>query len=241
MSLVHDGCFDRWPEDKCYIYDYNIDFEQTATMFQILDNIARNRDYDTTCIQEVRTFLCNYVYPKCDPVTGNYQGICTQDCIDIVLNETCNREFGDLEFFASTTDVLTFSRQCNNTLIFLEQFMPDFVYNPDDCFNISGKPWYFASICEPTLLLLALLTTYIIMVYIVVLSLCRYCTKCHKFRYIRTSNHGSNSNCQSGNNTYFLWCRCFVNTCCSTPADVHFHEDKTQKGYAALIVSDEKS
>ena len=140
MSLIHDGCFDRWPEGKCYIYNYNIDFEQTATMLQILDNVARNRDYDTACIQDVRTFVCNYVYPKCDPVTGNYQGICTGDCIDFILNEACDRELGDLEFFASTSEVFTFSRQCNNTLIFLEQFMPDFVYDPNDCFNISGKP-----------------------------------------------------------------------------------------------------
>ena len=140
LTLLHDRCLDYFPHDKCYIYNYGIDFAQTDLVLTILDRTSDSARYSPACSEFVRAYVCNYVYPKCDPATGNPEGVCTGDCITYVLNDDCRVEFTDLENVA-TTGGFTFLRQCNNTLIFVEQFIPDFVYNPNECINISGETY----------------------------------------------------------------------------------------------------
>jgi len=140
LALLHERCLDYLPDGKCYIYDYGIDFAQTDRVLSILDRSAQNSDYIPACIEFVRAYICNYIYPKCNPATGNYEGVCRGDCITYVLNDACSEPFNALATVAQTVpDGIPFSHQCNNTLNYLDQFISDFVYNPDECFNISGE------------------------------------------------------------------------------------------------------
>ena len=140
LTLLHHTCLDYLPDGKCYIYNYGIDFAQIDLVLTLLDGTALNGGYQPACIEFVRAYICNYVYPKCNLATGNPEGVCTGDCITYVLNDDCRFIFNDLQTIAAaTSDGFPFSRQCNNTLVFLEQLIPDFVYNPNECINISGE------------------------------------------------------------------------------------------------------
>ena len=139
LTLIHHRCLDYLPNDKCYIYDYGLDFDRTNFLLTLLDTSVESSTTSPACLEVVRAYTCNYIYPRCDPTTGSYQGICTGDCIRYVLSNNCRAIFDTLEIFAGNSGEITFTRQCNNTLINLEQYMPGFVYDPEDCFNISGE------------------------------------------------------------------------------------------------------
>jgi len=139
LTLLHHRCLDYLPNDKCYIYDYGLDFDRTITLLTILDSSVESSTITPACLEVVRAYTCNYIYPKCDPATGNYQGVCTDDCIKYVLSDNCRYFFNTLATIAETSGEITFTRQCDNTLINLERYMPGFTYNPEDCFNISGE------------------------------------------------------------------------------------------------------
>ena len=145
LALLHHRCLDYLPNEKCYIYDYGLNFDRTITLLTILDSSVESSTTTPACLEVVRAYTCNYIYPKCDPATGNYQGVCTDDCIKYVLSDNCRAIFDTLAAISETSGAITFTRQCDNTLINLEQYIPGFPYNPEDCFNISGELYVYNS------------------------------------------------------------------------------------------------
>jgi hypothetical protein len=140
-SLIFDVCIDYLPPDKRFIYDYGINFELLKGDLALL-----NAALDTSplaspfCMNLTRAYTCNYVYPGCSNETGLPQGICTDECQTYVLSDVCKGEFNTLESVTSTVRKLTFKRQCDDTLLLLQDYGIDTEnISRSDCINIMGK------------------------------------------------------------------------------------------------------
>ena len=137
-------CLDYLPANKCSIYRYTDDaaFVEIAEGLALLDATGLETDASEFCVDTVRAYVCNYVYPGCNSMTGQPQGICQDECIRFAGPGSLCREFVDLLIsLAASTRIFTFEVMCNFTLRFLEVegFREEFVYNPLDCWNISSK------------------------------------------------------------------------------------------------------
>ena len=209
----------------------------SITLLTILDSSVESSTTTPACLEVVRAYTCNYIYPKCDPATGNYQGVCTDDCIKYVLSDNCRAIFDTLAAIAETSGEITFTRQCNNTLINLERYMPGFAYNPEDCFNISGEryvhnssPGYCYSINIASKILLHCTYTHNLFplsfsyTSLVLLPPSRLTWK----HYIFSKN---SYNC---NRTAFSGCNniSFAHPCCSCPTDMHLYQEKEKECHA---------
>ena len=88
----------------------------------------------------IRDYTCNYVYPGCSNETGLPQGICREECQRYVLTNECKGEFNTLEQVTTTIGRLTFQRQCDDTLLLLQDYGIDTEnVTRSDCTNITGK------------------------------------------------------------------------------------------------------
>ena len=138
-SLILELCIDYFPAEKLFIYDYGIDFQQLKGDLGLLDRALGTSPLSSPyCMDVVRDYTCNYVYPGCSNETGLPQGICTEECQTYVTSSVCSGEFNTL---ATVTDTgrLTFRRQCDNTLLLLEDFdINTSEVNQCDCINITG-------------------------------------------------------------------------------------------------------
>lgn len=100
------------------------------------------------CNQVLRAYFCNYAYPGCDPSNKRPIGICHKSCMKYLLGDKCENEITTLVNLALSFDDIHFVRQCNNTLMFLNDsgFVTDensasdvnITLNRDVCNNISG-------------------------------------------------------------------------------------------------------
>ena len=138
-SLILELCIDYFPAKKLFIYDYGIDFEQLKGDLGLLNAALMTSPLSSPyCMDVVRDYTCNYVYPGCSNETGLPQGICTEECQTYVASNICGGEFNTLATVTSTGR-LTFRRQCDNTLLLLEDFgVSTSEVNQCDCINITG-------------------------------------------------------------------------------------------------------
>lgn len=100
------------------------------------------------CNQVLRAYFCNYAYPGCDPSNKSPIGICHKNCMKYLFGGKCEKEITTLVNFALSFEGIHFVRQCNNTLMFLndsgfvtnENSASDvnITLNRDVCNNISG-------------------------------------------------------------------------------------------------------
>lgn len=138
-SLILELCIDYFPAEKLFIYDYGIDFQLLKGDLGLLNAaLATSPLSSPYCMDVVRDYTCNYVYPGCNNETDLPQGICTEECQTYVASNVCSGEFNTL---ATVTDTgrLTFRRQCDNTLLLLEDFdISTSEINQCDCINITG-------------------------------------------------------------------------------------------------------
>ena len=139
QSLFLDLCIDYFPAERLFIYDYGIDFQQLKSDLGLLNAALETSPLSSPfCMDLIRAYTCNYVYPGCSNETGLPQGICTEECQRYVLGDVCSGEFNTLETVTSN-GILTFRRQCDNTLLLLEDFDVDTTeVNQCDCMNITG-------------------------------------------------------------------------------------------------------
>ena len=138
-SFIFDICIDYFPSEKLFIYDYGIDFQQLKSDLTVLNAaLAGSPLASPYCMDLIRDYTCNYVYPGCSNETGLPQGICMEECQRYVLNDVCSGEFNTLATVTSAAR-LTFRRQCDNTLLLLENFdINTSEVNQCDCINITG-------------------------------------------------------------------------------------------------------
>ena len=139
MNLLYSTCANLLPRNKCYIYDYGVDFEELSEDLAFLDITLEKSDVPQYCRPAVRAYTCNSVYPGCNPLNQQPQGICEKDCVSITKGEECKKYFRDYAMIAKIGG-FPFELQCNFTLKFLEtSFHQEFEYNRTDCWRISGK------------------------------------------------------------------------------------------------------
>ena len=87
-----------------------------------------------------RAYTCNYMYPGCNIETGLPQGICKEECKKYVLNSVCYGEFNTLEDVTRSVGRFRFTRQCENTLLLLQDTGIDTEgIDYEDCINITGE------------------------------------------------------------------------------------------------------
>ena len=140
-SLIFDVCIDYLPPDKNFIYDYGIDFKQLESDLKLLNAaLGTSSIASPFCMDLTRAYTCNYVYPGCSNETGLPQGICMEECERYVVSDVCSGEFRSLETITETIGKLSFKRQCDDTLLLLQ----DFGINTEnishsDCIDIMGK------------------------------------------------------------------------------------------------------
>lgn len=140
-SLLFDICIKYIPPDKHFIYDYGINYEQLKGDLGLLNAALETSPLSSSyCMDLIRAYTCNYVYPGCSNETGLPQGICTEECQRYVLTDVCTGEFGTLETVTTSTGKLAFRRQCDDPLFLLR----DYGINTEnisrsDCINITGK------------------------------------------------------------------------------------------------------
>ena len=139
-SYIFDPCIDYFPEEKHFIYDYGVNFQTLVGDLSLL-NIALTVSFSSTsyCMDVIRDYTCNYIYPGCNNETGLPQGICTEECQRYVLSDMCQGEFYTLERGINDAGRLTFTRQCNDTLLLLRDFGISSEVDPCDCTNITGS------------------------------------------------------------------------------------------------------
>ena len=139
LNLIHSGCSSYLPDNKCYLYNYRDDYEAFSSMLMLLNGTLETSSVPLNCREEIRAYVCNYVYPGCNPLTGQPEGICENDCITYAVEGKCERFFADIVEIATRTGIFKFEIDCNYTLRFLQtEFHQDFVYDPSTCWNISG-------------------------------------------------------------------------------------------------------
>ena len=140
-SLIFDVCIDYLPPDKNFIYDYGIDFEQLKGDLGLLNAALDTSPISSPfCMDLTRAYTCNYVYPGCSNETGLPQGICTEECQRYIVSDVCGGEFGTLETVTMSTGKLSFKRQCDDTLLLLQDFGIDTEnISHSDCINVMGK------------------------------------------------------------------------------------------------------
>lgn len=141
-SLIFDVCITYIASDKWFIYDYGIDYEELKEDLELINAGSKTLSLATPyCKDLLRAYLCNYVYPGCSNVTGLPQGICKEDCRRYVLSDACIG-FSVLEQVTHSIGRLTFTRQCDNTLLLLQDYdINTGNIDHSDCFNITGKPY----------------------------------------------------------------------------------------------------
>ena len=140
-SLIFSICIDYIPSNKHFIYDYGIDFEQLKGDLGLLNAALETSPISPPfCMDLIRAYTCNYVYPGCSNETGLPQGICTEECQRYVLTDVCSGEFGTLEVVTSSTGKLAFERRCDDPLLLLRGYGIDTENIPNsDCIHITGE------------------------------------------------------------------------------------------------------
>ena len=138
---MFDVCIKYIPNDKLFIYDYGIDFQQLKQNLVLLNAALETSTSVTSyCMDLIRAYTCNYFYPGCNNDTGLPQGICKAECERYVLNDVCKGEFRTLEQVSNSVDRLTFVRQCDNPLLLLQDYgIGGEQVDQSDCFNITGE------------------------------------------------------------------------------------------------------
>ena len=139
-SLIFDTCLQYIQTEKNFIYNYGINFEDLKSDLSVLDATLDLSTSSPYCMDLIRAYTCNYVYPGCNNATGLPQGICKEECERYVLADLCKDEFNSLVTTTESPGRPTFTRQCDNTLLFLQDFginRSDF--DACDCYNITGK------------------------------------------------------------------------------------------------------
>ena len=92
------------------------------------------------CIDVIRAYTCNYVYPGCNNETNLPQGICREECERYVLTDICSSEFNSLVRATESTGRSIFIRQCENTLLHLQGHdINSEDFDHCDCINITGE------------------------------------------------------------------------------------------------------
>ena len=141
-SIIFNICVNYISSDKLFIYDYGTDYEELKEDLQLLYDGSQSLSLaNSYCMDLLRAYMCNYVYPGCSYVTGLPQGICKEECSRYVLDSGCPG-FAAVEGVSNSLQRLSFTRQCDDTLIFLR----DYDINTEsigrgDCFNITGKTY----------------------------------------------------------------------------------------------------
>ena len=134
-NIIPDVCIKFFPEDKCFIYNYTMEFVTLKQSLDLLNNALSTAQGSLYCMDVLRAYVCNYVYPGCNSFNGLPQGICTPECERYVHNE-CARDFNTLFQVIQVTDqtLITINDECDNTVEFTGVMNQD----PSDCFNITG-------------------------------------------------------------------------------------------------------
>ena len=140
-SLIFSICIDYIPSNKHFIYDYGVDFEQLKGDLGLLNAALETSPISPPfCMDLIRAYTCNYVYPGCSNETGLPQGICTEECQRYVLTDVCSGEFRTLEVVTSSTGKLAFERRCDDPLLLLRGYGIDTENIPNsDCIHITGE------------------------------------------------------------------------------------------------------
>lgn len=140
-SLIFSICIDYIPSNKHFIYDYGIDFEQLKGDLGLLNAALETSPISSPfCMDLIRAYTCNYVYPGCSNETGLPQGICIEECQRYVLTDVCSGEFGTLEVVTSSTGKLAFERRCDNPFLPLRGYGIDTEnISNSDCIHITGE------------------------------------------------------------------------------------------------------
>lgn len=132
-GYILDICNQYFPQDKCFIFNFTTQFVSLRSSLDLLNNALSTAPATDFCKESVRAYVCNYVYPGCNPFTGLPQGTCIPEC-QFYLKE-CRREFNTLIHVIETSEQfsIAFDQECINTVAFTG------VNNdPSDCFNITG-------------------------------------------------------------------------------------------------------
>ena len=139
-SLFFDVCNKYIPSNKHFIYDYGINYEQLKGDLGLLNAALETSPLATPyCMDLIRAYTCNYVYPGCSSETGLPQGICTEECQAYVLTDVCSGEFNTLETVTRSTGKLAFQRQCEDPLMLLREFGITENTANSGCINITGN------------------------------------------------------------------------------------------------------
>ena len=139
-SFIFDTCINYIPAEKQFIYDYGLDYAELIGDLSLLDATLRTSVSSQFCRDLLRGYTCNYVYPGCNNETGLPQGICREECERYVLSNVCKSQFDSLAKVTAVDRMLTFTRQCNNTLLLLKEFgINSENFDHCDCINITGN------------------------------------------------------------------------------------------------------
>ena len=139
-SLIFNTCINYIPAEKQFIYDYGLDYSKLSGDLSLLDATLRTSVASRFCRDLLRSYTCNYVYPGCNNQTGLPQGICQEECKRYVLSDVCKVPFNSLARVTAVNGMIIFTRQCNNTLLLLQEFgINRENFDHCDCINITGK------------------------------------------------------------------------------------------------------
>ena len=140
INRLNAKCHPSWPTDKCYIYNYGVNISQLNEIFDYFFTVL---DIPPICEDTVEAYLCHYMYPGCNPITGQPEGVCEVDCVSYTEEGRCSMDFDGIATIAEITGKFPFEKQCNYTLSFLERFQKEFTYNPNACWNASGTLYLY--------------------------------------------------------------------------------------------------
>ena len=133
QSLIFSICLDYIPA-VIFKYGTSTDYEKLKNDLFLLNQALAASAASPFCRDLVRSYTCNYVYPGCNEDTGMPRGICRGECERYVLTDVCRSEFETLVRATSQEGTFTFTRQCNNTLMLVQEL----TFDPNDCINITG-------------------------------------------------------------------------------------------------------
>ena len=143
QSLVFESCL-PYLDHTCYFFDYRGNYELLTVRLSLLNPTLDGTSLiSPTCREAARAYVCNYVYPPCDPFSGNPVGICEEDCHTYV-RDVCQSVFQTLVEVVEHVDDIIFEGDCNNTLRYLESFGFSFESrNAAICLNLSGEHYNY--------------------------------------------------------------------------------------------------
>ena len=132
-SILSSFCDLYISHSRIFLYLPPTIYHTIVDNFQFVARLSLSSYY---CVQLAQVYACHYVFPPCEENATVPIAICKEDCVQFVLDQ--NKCTSELEFIFTIDSFLLISRQCNNTLQFVEDARVE-VNASTECIDISGK------------------------------------------------------------------------------------------------------